>query len=166
MSLQFSRSLRSLRIDSYRAANIGLILAILNMSALVAWFFLARVTLYETSPTIRFTEDGRLVAGFAPEALKRIQPGQSAILRISMGPDQPTVSLPALVYGVDAEGEQVELLVMSSDMPDTIMQEKLTGQIEVEVEHITPAELVLRSSGKILKKNEIPLSPQSTKISE
>ena len=113
MSLQFSRSLRSLRIDSYRASRIGLILGLINLSALIAWFFLAKVTLYETSSSISFTEEGRLIAVFTPESIKRIQPGQSAILRLNPGVDQPLINASALVYGVETEGNKVELLVMT-----------------------------------------------------
>ena len=166
MSLQFSRSLRSLRIDSFRASRIGLVLALLNMSALIAWFFLAKVTLYETSSSISFTEEGRLMAVFTPESIKRIQPGQSAILRISPGADQPTISASALVYGVETEGNRVELLVMSPEFPRDISTEKFSGQVEVEVEYITPAKLVLRTSGKVINKNEVPFSPQSFKETE
>jgi len=166
MSLQFSRSLRSLRIDSFRASRIGLILAVLNMSALIAWFFLAKVTLYEASSSVSFTEDGRLMATFSPESIKRIQPGQSAILRLTPGADQPTIAIPTLVFDVETGEDRVELLVMTSDFPETIPKEKLSGQVEVEVEYITPAELVLRTSGKVFTKNEIPVSPQNFKETE
>ena len=163
MSLQFSRSLRSLRIDSYRASRVGLILAILVMAALIAWFFLAKVTLYETSSSISFTDDGRLVAVFSPESLKRIRQGQSAILRVNLGTDQPAVTLPALVFDMATDANQVEFLIMSPEMPQNLSKEKLSGQIEVEVEYITPAQLVLRTSGKMMTKSEIPMSPQSFK---
>jgi hypothetical protein len=136
------------------------------MIALLAWFFLAKVTLYENSTSISFSEQGRLLAVFTPESINRIQPGQSAILRISSGVDQPTVSIPALVYGVDTKDNNVELLVMSPDFPQENFQEKLSGQVEVEVEYITPAKLVLRTSGKVMGKNEVPFSPQTFKETE
>jgi len=163
MSLEFSRSLRSLRIDSFRLSRIGLVLAILILSALIAWFFLAKVTLFETSTSLTFSEEGRLMAVFPPESIKRIQPGQSAILRVSSGADQPTSNIPALVYGVDSEQKQIELLLMSSEIPEGFSNEKFSGQLEVEVEYITPAQLVLRSSGKVITRNGAPFNPQSFK---
>jgi hypothetical protein len=168
MSLQFSRSIRSLRIDSFRASRIGLLLGLLIMSALIAWFFFAKVTLYETSASISFTENGRLMAVFTPEAIKRIQPGQSAILRLSPGADQSSINASALVYGVETEQNNVELLVMTPGLSAEIPKEKLSGQVEVEVEYITPAKLVLRTSGKVFNnnKNEVPFSPQIFKETE
>lgn len=163
MSLQFSRSLRSLRIDSFRLSRIGLVFAILNMTALIIWFFLAKVTLYETSSSISFSEDGRLIADFSPESIKRLQPGQSAILRVSPGTDQPSTTIRAFVYGVDSEKNLVELYLLSNGIPEEFPKDKLSGQLEVEVEYITPAQLVLRTSGKAISKNEIPFSPQSYK---
>ena len=35
------------------------------------------------------------------------------------------------------------------------------AEVEVEVEYVTPAELVLRASGKFLNRSQVPLSPQS-----
>ena len=43
--------MRSLRLDSFRATRIGLVFAIIIMLALIVWFFMARVTLYEVSST-------------------------------------------------------------------------------------------------------------------
>jgi hypothetical protein len=160
VSLQFSRSMRSLRIDSYRASQIGLLLAILNVLALIVWFFMGRVTLYETSDTVYLDESQRLLAEFQPEALDRIREGQAAILRLDSGQGQPPLSIPVLVYGVDSESRQVELYVLNGDVPLDTLQGKLKGQVQVEVEHVAPVALVLRASGKFLNSQEIPVSPQ------
>ncbi len=39
MSIQFSRSMRALRLDSFRATRIGLVIAVLIMLALIAVVF-------------------------------------------------------------------------------------------------------------------------------
>jgi hypothetical protein len=101
------------------------------------------------------------MAEFPPEAMARIREGQSAILRIDAGPDQPALTVPALVVGSEHGGEKVELLMMVPDLPFETLGEELSGQIQVEVEYITPAELVFRTSGKVLGERQIPLSPQS-----
>jgi len=160
LSLQFSRSLRSLRIDSFRAARIGMILAALNMLALVLWFFLARVTIYEVSDKLSLGKDGRVNAEFSTEAMGRIQTGQSAILRIDPGPEQPEQSLPALVVNVERGGNRVQLLIMVPDLSPQNLGEQIKGQAQVEVEYVTPAELVLRTSGKYLGAEQVPVSPQ------
>ena len=94
MTVPFSRSLRSLGIDSFRASLIGMILAVLIVFALIAWFFLAKVTLYEYSSSITFNEDGRIYAEFSSEAMPRLRPGESAILRITLPGENRQVSLP------------------------------------------------------------------------
>ena len=161
MSLQFSRSLRSLRADSFRASRIGMVLAIVNIFVLIAWFFLAKVTLYEISSSLSLSKEGHVVAEFTDESVARIHAGQSAILRLEAGPDQPSVTLPALVFDVERNGTRVELLIMVPDVPTEGLGEKITGQVQVEVEYVTPAELVLRTSGKYLGGSQMPVSPQS-----
>ncbi len=162
MSLTFSRSTRSLGIDSFRASRFGLLLAIGLMVAFLAWFFLARVTLYEVSSTMRLLEDGMLQVTFAQEALGRLRQGQPAMVRLYPGPDQPVISLPAMVYEIPTEGEDVKFYLMTSELSPGGLQGKLNGQVEVEVEHLSPAELVLRTSGKYLNRSPVPVSPQNS----
>jgi len=160
VSLPFSRSIRSLDIDSFRAARIGMILAIVIMIALLAWFFFAKVTLYEVSSDLSFREDGLVLAYFPKESLKRIQPGQPVILRVYYEPDQATLTLPAMVINTEKDGEQVEIVVISEDSSLPSLQEDLTGQAQVEVEYVTPATLIRRASGSYLSNSQFPVSPQ------
>jgi hypothetical protein len=162
MSLQFSRSLRALRVDSFRPSRIGLFLATLLMGGLIAWFFAAKVTLYENSVSLQFNEAGRLMATFTPEGMKRIRQGQTAMLHIDAGTDQPAESLPAMVFDVKADSNVVEILVKSNDVPESLKTGNLSGRVEVEVEYTTPAQLLLRVSGKYFGGNNIPVSPQPT----
>lgn len=162
MSIQFSRTTRALSIDSYRASRIGMILAILLLLLLVAWFFLAKITLYEISPEVTYTESGRILANFPAETIGRIEPGQAAIVRLSNGSEQQPVTLPAVVYGTDPTNNQVELLLMTNDLPSNLVPGALPGQAEVEVEYISPINLVMRASGRFLSQSRVPLSPQTT----
>jgi hypothetical protein len=41
-------------------------------------------------------------------------------------------------------------------------QDKLTGRVEVEVEHLSPATLVMRASGQFLDTPPVSLSPQNS----
>jgi len=153
--------MRSLKTDSFRASRIGLILASFLMLALVFWFFLARVALYETSSDLSGSQDGRVLVNFDEEALARIQQGQTALLRLGGSASQRSLPVKAMVYSVDREMNQVELLILEGDVPADFLSGKLTGQAEIEVERITPAELVLRTSGKFLSNNDVQLSPQT-----
>ena len=153
--------MRSLRLDSFRATRIGLVFAIIIMLALIVWFFMAKVTLYEVGSTLEWNADGKLMATFPKESLTRLRPGMPAILRLPQGPDQPAITIPAVVFNLPREGEQVEILVLPSQVPLDTQQGKLSGQVEVEVEYVTPAELVLRTSGKYLNRSQVPVSPQT-----
>ncbi len=161
MSLQFSRSMRALRVDSFRPSRIGLFLAIILMGALIAWFFAAKVTLYENSASLQFTEDGRVLATFTPEGMKRVRQGQTAMLQIDAGTDQPAESLPAMVFDIQPDSNVAEILVKSAEVPESLKTGNLSGRVEVEVEYTTPAQLLLRVSGKFFGNNNIPVSPQT-----
>jgi hypothetical protein len=162
LSLQFSRSMRSLRIDSFRASKVGLLLAALIMVLLIIWFFFARVTLYEVSTSLSFNEEGRLLASFSEEALKRLRNGQPAIVRLNATGEQEAVVQEGVVFSVDAQNGTAEILVLAPEFSPASAGEKPAGRVEVEVEYVTPAELVLRSSGQYLMTNQSLLSPSST----
>lgn len=168
MSLQFSRSLRSLNIDSFRASRIGLFLAIGNILLLLIWFSSAKVTLYEVSSELEIANDATLVAQFPAESMARLYPGQSALVRIDAGQDQPLITIPSIVIGVDTKNNKVELLMMTDDLPAGLLEGGVEGkaEVEVEVEYVTPAELVMRASGKFVSKSQVPISPQSLQEKE
>jgi hypothetical protein len=154
--------MRSLRLDSFRATRIGLVLAVVIMLALIVWFFMAKVTLYEVTTSLDRNADGKLMATFPKEARARLRPGMPAILRLPQSPDQPAMTIPAVVFDLPREGEQVEIMILPGEAPLDAQQGKLTGQVEVEVEYVTPAELVLRTSGKFLNRSQVPISPQTS----
>jgi hypothetical protein len=168
VSLQFSRSIRSLKVDSFRASRVALILAIVNIIVLLLWFFLGRITLYEVSSDLDLSEDGRLEAIFSQEALARLYPGQSAILRIDAGPEQPLATVPALLVDVEKSTGVAQFLMMSDELPASVLTGELgsKAEIEVEVEYVSPATLVLRASGKYLGGSQIPVSPQDLGATE
>lgn len=141
--------MRSLQIDSFRATRVGLGLAMVNLLVLLAWFFLAHITLYEASTALAWGEEDMLAASFAPPALARLRQGQEATVRLNPGPDQPVLTFSAYLYRMPEDSGPVLFYIQSGDVPDSLRQAaKLSGQVEVGVEQITPAELVLRNSGK------------------
>lgn len=162
LSLQFSRSLRSLRVDSFRISRLGLLFSIILMMGLLAWFFLAKITLYENSTSIQLRSDGMIEAGFSEEGLRRIREGQSVVLRIDRGADQSSLTIPGMVYDTRLVKDKVILYVYSDTLKEALINGKLTGRAEVEVEYVTPAQLLVRATGKYLEgSNQIPVSPQT-----
>jgi hypothetical protein len=164
MSIPFSRSTRSLGVDSFRPALIGLGLAILTLIALIAWFFLARITLYQSSDGAKLKQDGQIIAAFPEGTFSQLKPGQTAILRLGQAGDQRQVSIPAVVFDTQGGSEQVVLIVTDvSALPETATEET-PGRVDVEVEYITPAELLLRASGKFLTRGRDSTNSQPTSI--
>lgn len=161
MSIQFSRSIRALQVDSFHTSRVGLILACFVAIAFLIWFVFAKITLYESSEKIRFDSQGYIEADFPPEAISRIQIGQPAILKLTTNTDQSIISIPTLVIDRDAETGQARLIIMKDTLPDYFLENQLNGQIEIEVEHIQPVKLLLRSYNKRIANTQIPLSPQS-----
>jgi hypothetical protein len=150
MSISFSRSMRSLQRDSFRLSVVALIIAILLLLAWTAWFFLAKVPLYEISRQFEVQRDGSLAVTFSPQALARIRPGQSAALRLAeTAEDQGTQTLSALVMDTPTAGSrtnQVKLYVFSPEP----LQPGLAGEVRIEVEYVSPARLVMRSAGRYM----------------
>lgn len=99
----------------------------------------------------------RVVAEFAPHrALGRIQPGQSAKLRLQGFSWVQYGSVPATVSSVASEPQngtvRVELMLQDvSDFP-VELHHGLPGTLEVEVEQVSPAALVLRAAGNMVSR--------------
>lgn len=160
MSLQFSRSLRSLKADSFRASRIGLVLAVIFVIALLIWFFFAKVTLYEVSTNIELTSDGRILAQFSEEGVRRISVGQTAILRLEGKKEQQNLNLPAIVIDTTKK-DKIEIIPLAPSLPEEFEMDTIKGQVDVEVEYVKPIEMVLRTSGKFMNQSQIPISPQT-----
>ncbi|HEX6203403.1 MAG TPA: HlyD family efflux transporter periplasmic adaptor subunit [Thermoanaerobaculia bacterium] len=95
----------------------------------------------------------RAVAFFPPaEALGRIRPGQRARLRLAGFPAAQYGTLPATVTGVAAEvradaGVRVELALSPGAPAALPVEHGLPAVAEVEVERLSPAVLLLRTTG-------------------
>lgn len=99
------------------------------------------------------TGDLRVVANFRPaDALGRIQPGQPARLRLEGFPWTEYGSVNATVTHVASEvrdGQiRVELAVAPYSTRRIPMQHGLPGTVQVQVERVSPASLVLRVVGR------------------
>ena len=97
----------------------------------------------------------RLIAEFSPsESLGRIRAGHQGWLRLEGFPWTEYGKVGAEVTSVAGEPRsgrvRVELLVHPESAPMIPLQHGLPGRLEVEVERISPAALVLRSVGRLL----------------
>lgn len=99
--------------------------------------------------------DVHIVADFPPHAvLGRIQAGQLARLRLDSFPWAQYGTLSATVARVASETRngrvRVELTVAEASAPLIHVQHGLTGTLEIQVEEVAPATLVLRAAGQLL----------------
>jgi len=107
----------------------------------------------------------RIVANFLPsEALGRIRPGQTAWFRLYGFPWVQHGSIVATVERVAREVRdglvRIELDIKDEQVSSIPVQHGLTGTLEVEVERISPALLVLRAAGRLFsRQNESLQSP-------
>jgi multidrug resistance efflux pump len=95
------------------------------------------------------------IAEFQPfAALGKVRPGQPAVLRLQGFPwaQYGTVSAHvSRVAGEIRDGKvRVELAVNSGSHPRIPFEHGLPGSVEVEVERISPAALILRSAGELV----------------
>jgi len=103
----------------------------------------------------------RMVTEFLPPAaLGRIHPGQPARLRLQGFPWAQYGSIRATVASVGSEIRDGRVRVELNVHPDAYslipLQHGLPGTVEVEVERVSPATLVLRAAGRLVT------SPRST----
>jgi multidrug resistance efflux pump len=97
----------------------------------------------------------RIVANFQPpDALGRIRPGQYARMRLEGFPWTQFGSVAGTVTNVASEVREGRIRVEASVTRDSAsripMQHGLPGTVEVQVERISPASLVLRLAGRLL----------------
>lgn len=109
----------------------------------------------ETLATIVPEGDLLAVATFRPaQAVGRIRPGQTAGLRLDTYPWARFGAVPATVLRVGTEVRddrvRVEFAIDPDATPAIVVQHGMTGVIDVSVDSLTPAALVLRSAGVTL----------------
>jgi len=96
----------------------------------------------------------RGVAFFPAAAVGRIRPGQVARLRLDGFPWTQYGTLPATVADVGNEPTsgliRVEFTLAPEPDSAIVVEHGLPGSAEVEVEHVSPAVLVLRAAGQFL----------------
>jgi membrane fusion protein (multidrug efflux system) len=102
----------------------------------------------------------RLVALFPPAAVGRLRPGQPARLRLDGFPWTQYGTLPAVVTDAGNEASngliRVELALAASSASPIPLEHGLPGSVEVEVETVSPAILVLRAAGQLRARTYTP----------
>jgi membrane fusion protein (multidrug efflux system) len=107
-----------------------------------------------------------VAAEFAPTAVGRIRPGQAARLRLDGFPWLQYGRVPATVTRVASEprDQRVRVEFALGALPDlpVAVQHGLPGTVEVEVERVAPAVLVMRAVGYALAVGDAKPRPEVT----
>jgi hypothetical protein len=169
MSLPFESSIRSLRADREWPALTVLVCAIVLLGLWMAWFLWAPIPRYETGTVVGTKRSGAIVAQFPAVAQTYLKAGQAAFVHqeVQAGSDRAGESEPVMVMLVDRaplDGKiGVELASLAKDPAEwgkaTNSNSPLV--VDVEVEQLSPAQVVWRSSGQWIDTPLVRLSPQS-----
>jgi hypothetical protein len=152
MATPFTQTMRSLETDTTRTRLVGLIVIALLLGVWLAWGFLSRVTLYEVSDQASLSGASTVVVQFSPAVQGRIQPGQTARLRLDSYPWLQSGTVPAVVTPVRRTPRdgwlEVRLTIAETPPAPITLDFGMTGVVEVAVEQVSPAELLLRAAGR------------------
>jgi hypothetical protein len=164
MPAPFANTLRCLNADRFRGSLIGLGVALVLLLAWSGWFLLARITIYETSASAEVAGDGFIVADFPAAKFQRIRRGQAAWLYPIRDGAKQLARIPAVVFDIDrarsAEPARVKLFpVLDRDLGEILPADQKV-RVEIEVEAVSPAAMVLRTSGLLADTPGVALSPQ------
>lgn len=146
MTVQFSRSVRSIQADNLRPILIGVAFFAVLMVGWLLWFFFATIPNYETSTNATYRQQGYVVADFPATAFSHLQRGQSAqFMPVTAGSTAPFIALVAT--DLYPESGQVRFVLRGEEETSFLLVPGLSGQVRVTVERLSPARIVLRAAG-------------------
>ena len=128
--IAFSRTLRALDADDFRASKLGLSVAAILLVAWTWWMFAARVPEYLSTTDVR-VENGRAIANFASTNL--IATGQPALLHFNGS------TIAAQVESI--ESGSVHLRLAS----DQQLPEATPASADIETTRVSPAAIAFRT---------------------
>lgn len=147
----FSRTTRSLKTDGHTTALLGLLAVILLLLIWGVWFFGAGMPIYQTSENAQLTRAQRVTAVFPSGTSDRIKRGQAANFYPEGAVWTQAGPIPAVVARVvpdpSADQARVELALRLDRRLPAPLQQGLKGRVDIELERVSLATLVLRSGG-------------------
>ncbi len=136
MATEFSRSMHALSADGGRRSLVGLLLAAGILVTWGAWFFLARVTVYEVSETARLEVDSATYPVEAPVAGRVVM--TRLVLNQEVQAGDVLVELDAEAQRLQLEEERTRLAASASQLEvlrkEIMAEEKARGQERQELQ--------------------------------
>lgn len=164
MALPFDRSIRSLRADSEGTMLAVLVVAVVMLALWTIWFLFAPIPRYATGQVVGMNRSGALIAVFPNQT--RLQPGQFARVHRTDGMAETDLSAPAMVMLIERTGDGAQWAAEIAALSDVWFSRQDVDAaapllVDVEVEQVSPAQLVLRASGQWIDAPSVRLSPQT-----
>lgn len=174
--MPFTQSLNSLNADKGRFSFIAIVIALIILVAWLLWFFLAPIPVYETGTVVGTQRDGNLIAHFPARTLAQLRPGQVGYIQVGdqtearvAGQQTATVSqvlatvrdgqIEVILHPTYQEGGIGHSVFNGARESDAAADALADGTVEitVAVDQISPAILVLRSSGQFIEAAPVSL---------
>lgn len=157
MAAPFSQTIRSLKADQSYGKSVTLALFSLLLAGWLVWAFAARIPSRLTSETDQIQLAEVITTIFGKEAAAHLTPGLSALVILDAPPLTEPLVLPAQVLDVYSVEDKTEvqivpdfsLLEADTASPEILaaFSQPTSGRVEVEIERVSPAFLVLRAAG-------------------
>lgn len=146
MTVQFSRSVRSIQADNVGPMVVGAAFFAVLMFGWVIWVFFAAIPSYASSITATYLQEGYIVATFAEDTFSQLRRGQSAQFHLATK-GKSTPAIPLTVTDLYPETAQARLILQNDEVELMLLQPGLGGQVQVVIEQVSPARTVLRAAG-------------------
>lgn len=147
MTIPFSKTTRFLQSDRYLLRSIWLILILALLAIWLTWFTQARISMWAESNAASLRTSSDIEAIFPSEAFFQLEIGQTGRFVLNDSPTQNPIVLPATITRIDPQDNQllVRLALEDNSGNNVGLQPGLTGRIEVEVDQLTPFEILLQT---------------------
>jgi hypothetical protein len=158
MANSFSRTTRSLSADGHSTTLIGLLVVLLLLVIWGAWFFAVDIPIRQSSASAQVTSPQQVTATFPSDSSLGIIRGQSVDFHPAGNIGAQNGAIPGIVTTVsdDPSGELtvVEIALRIEQTLPAPLQEGLKGRVDIELERVSPATLILRSASMVNKTND------------
>ena len=164
MAVPFAQTTRALYADRGHLSLSALFFSVVLLGCWGVWFFSAPTYRYVSSTKIKITRDEqpvwRIPAGgerpeayecynlsvfFPPADLRRIKPGQKALLRVGSPDTLPWRPFTSRVEGVDPAAGRVDLRLELPAEVSSLLADVTLEKVEIAVSRQTPASLLLHT---------------------
>ncbi len=152
MSTTFVHSIKLLDRDNRRGSIWMGITAVFVLLAWLSWFLFARIPLYVTSANAQVEGILRIDAFFSPQDVMQLEVGQLAKLQLNAysATDNSVIIIELIQIDRQIQDGLIRVVfqVRSEPRLPFLLQQGLYGDVVVEVNRLSPANLLLKGIGR------------------